>query len=412
MRRSASILLAWALVICVPCADAQDSPYFVGIRDLPGGIVYSRSESVSADGRSVVGDSTRGGFGSHEAIRWSLSDGIDPLGSETSNALDVCGRGRVITGAYVIPNDSVEAFRWTHDSGMVGMGDLPGGEFRSSARGISVDGRIVVGYGSSSDGAEAFRWAPETGMVGLGDLEGGAFGSSAARLSADGRVIVGTGKSQQGTEAFRWTAETGMVGLGDLEGGSFYSVARSVSADGAVIVGSSMASGGEQSFRWTREAGMVGLGRMPGGDTTNRAHAVSWDGDVIGGESIPLLIYETAFIWTPDRGMQPASEYLAEHGVVVPDGWFLESVTGVSADGRTIVGFGVNPSFHGEGWVAYLGPACRADFNKDGAVTTQDFFDYLNAWADRSIFTDWNYDGVINTIDFLAFLNDYAKGCP
>ncbi|GMV72308.1 MAG: hypothetical protein AMXMBFR77_21460 [Phycisphaerales bacterium] len=58
------------------------------------------------------------------------------------------------------------------------------------------------------------------------------------------------------------------------------------------------------------------------------------------------------------------------------------------------------------------GPADPPATNKDGAVTTQDFFDYLNAWTDASIFTDWNYDGEINTLDFLAFLNDHAKGCP
>ena len=38
-----------------------------------------------------------------------------------------------------------EAFRWTSDGGMVGLGDLPGGEFTSYATGVSGDGIAVLG---------------------------------------------------------------------------------------------------------------------------------------------------------------------------------------------------------------------------------------------------------------------------
>src|SRR5436305_614399 len=56
-----------------------------------------------------------------------------------------------------------------------GLGDLPGGRFESFPAGISADGKVVVGQGvSEAAGAysEAFRWTLETGMVGLGDLPG------------------------------------------------------------------------------------------------------------------------------------------------------------------------------------------------------------------------------------------------
>ena len=55
----------------------------------------------------------------------------------------------------------------------MGIGDLPGGDFLSSARGISADGTVVVGDSHSSSGCEAFRWTEATGIVGLGDLPGG-----------------------------------------------------------------------------------------------------------------------------------------------------------------------------------------------------------------------------------------------
>jgi probable HAF family extracellular repeat protein len=60
-----------------------------------------------------------------------------------------------------------------------GLGDLAGGSFSSFAIGVSADGSVVVGQGLSASGSEAFRWTSGTGMVGLGDLPGGLFFSSA-----------------------------------------------------------------------------------------------------------------------------------------------------------------------------------------------------------------------------------------
>ena len=82
---------------------------------------------------------------------------------------------------------------------MVGLGDLPGGAFASWALSTSSDGSVVVGTslsqdtsnGSVPEGWEAFRWTPDGGMVGLGDLPGFIFYSSAHDVSADGSVVAG-----------------------------------------------------------------------------------------------------------------------------------------------------------------------------------------------------------------------------
>lgn len=122
-----------------------------------------------------------------------------------------------------------------------GLGDLPGGVFDSMGLGISANGLVAVGRGSSASGNEAFRWTQAGGMVGLGDLPGGEYWSQAFRASSNGAVIVGRSSSALTpgwTEAFRWTS-SGMVGLGGLSGQPLRrSEALGVSGDGSVVVGS------------------------------------------------------------------------------------------------------------------------------------------------------------------------------
>ena len=51
----------------------------------------------------------------------------------------------------------------------------PAGTFNFSvAEAVSADGSTVVGRLGRPGWSEAFRWTSETGMVGLGDLPGGA----------------------------------------------------------------------------------------------------------------------------------------------------------------------------------------------------------------------------------------------
>jgi probable HAF family extracellular repeat protein len=135
---------------------------------------------------------------------------------------------------------------------MIGLGDLQGGAFESSAYDVSWDGGVVVGYGKSALGTEAFRWTAGDGMVGLGDLSGGAFDSQAEGTSADGSVIVGRASTAIGYEAFIWNAAHGMRNLKDLLTndcgldltGWTLNRATDVSADGRTIVGIGTRPGG------------------------------------------------------------------------------------------------------------------------------------------------------------------------
>ncbi|MBC7771191.1 MAG: hypothetical protein H7210_01720 [Pyrinomonadaceae bacterium] len=56
-------------------------------------------------------------------------------------------------------------------------------------------------------------------------------------------------------------------------------------------------------------------------------------------------------------------------------------------------------------------PPCQADFNTDGFVNSQDFFDFLVAFFASSPNADFNSDGFINSQDFFDFLAAFFTGC-
>ncbi len=57
------------------------------------------------------------------------------------------------------------------------------------------------------------------------------------------------------------------------------------------------------------------------------------------------------------------------------------------------------------------GNTCAADFNDDGQVNSQDFFDFLNDFFAQAPSADFNDDGVVNSQDFFDFLNAFFAGC-
>jgi uncharacterized membrane protein len=313
----------------------------------------------------------------------------------------VSGDGSVVVGGYALPNpidEEFEAFRWTSSEGVVGLGDFPGRNFESFATGVSADGSVIVGYGTIDAGFMGFRWTAATGLVPLGSAPAENGYSAAWDVSADGQTVVGTtGPSESGSQGddrgFRWTASGGMTAL-DRRTGIFPSYARGVSATGSVVVGAdnneaailypsldvvgglprasqSLALdvsydgsvavglsliGGEslEAVRWVNGGPADGLGFIPGG-LSSQAHAISADGTIIVGNSgildPQLGVLEYAAIWDAEHGMRDLKSVLeAEHGLSLP-GWRLKQATDISADGRTIVGQGIDPFGADVGWV-------------------------------------------------------------
>ena len=133
--------------------------------------------------------------------------------------------------------------------------------------------------------------------------------SRSVQISADGETVTGhTGVTPTGGPnlAYRWSEATGTVPIPHHPLATFMSVAD-VAADGSRVVGQ-WSNGGSHALLWDAELGTVDLQELP----TN-----------------------------PGAG---------------PDlvGWELQRASGISGDGRTLVGWGTNPAGQREGWRVVL----------------------------------------------------------
>ena len=392
-----TIVVALAYATVTKSARAAE---FIGLGDLPGGPVESFASGVSADGSVVIGESgSRNGsilLYRSEAFRWTRDTGMVALGNlpggSFSEASDVSADGSVVVGegsSRQARGGDREAYRWTAEFGMTGLGDLPGGSFNSRGISVSADGSVVVGRARGRSTWQAYRWTEDSGMTAL--LNGD---SHATGVSADGSVVVG-----YSTGAFRWTAENGVEALGDLPGGGTNSRAYAVSADGSTVVGFGIVDFGppgeepREAFRWTAETGMVGLG----GDNT-WALAVSADGSTVVGTG------EEAFIWNETNGLRNLKDVLVDDFRLGSslEGWTLTSATDISANGRTIVGNGTNSDGNAEGWIAMLDDLTQPiplqsgdadqdlDFDQLDLVKVQVANKYLTGHAATWGEGDWN----------------------
>jgi probable HAF family extracellular repeat protein len=407
-------------------ALADGAAAFRGIGHAADELFDNAAYGVSGNGQVMVGYHTPPE--GETAFRWTAAGGLQGLGFIVDGDINSTARDVSADGLYVVGDGAKlrghDAFRWDSVNGMVSLGNLRGvARFfgNSTAYAVSDDGTVVVGVSDNTDlNGEGFIWTEASGMLGIGDLDGGIFLSQAFGVSGDGQTVVGQSSSTLGDEAFRWTLLGGMVGLGDFPGGLESSLAEDASYDGSVIVGWGIGSSDEnpegfqsEAFRWTQATGMVGLGDLTGGRFYSLANGVSGDGSVVVGQATsgdaPATDGLEAFVWTQETGMRSVRSVLAAAGVDMT-GWVLASATGVSSNGRTLVGFGVHDG-RGEAWIATLPAACPGDFNGSGAVSVQDIFDFLSAYFANDLRADVNHSGSITVQDIFDYLMSYFTPC-
>ena len=116
--------------------------------------------------------------------------------------------------------------------------------------------------------------------------------------------------------------------------------ALGISPDGSIVVGQSDSSTGFQAFRWTAADGMISIGGSVALDASNDGTLVGYDG-------------VEAVVWDETNVMRAVQDVLVGLGLDLT-GWSLLRATGISDDGRTIVGAGTNPAGRSEAWIAVI----------------------------------------------------------
>jgi uncharacterized membrane protein len=262
---------------------------------LPGASADARSspQGISADGQTIVGNT--GALTGGGPWRWTPESGmvrIETTGGDAQleYAVDVSADGSVILGGRSFGSGSIaiEPVLWTSDGTATALGGLHDEFVLSLTESLSADGSTVVGQSLGPNGLEAFRWTVETGMVGLGDLPGGRFRGRAYDASEHGSIIVGYSEvtyfsDYRKTKAFVWDEGNGMRSIQDLLtdeygldlNGWWLTEARAVSDDGLTFVGTGINPDGntEAWIATVPEPGTLAMLALTAGIALNSRHA-------------------------------------------------------------------------------------------------------------------------------------------
>jgi probable HAF family extracellular repeat protein len=309
-----------------------------------------------ANGFVVAGTLYSGG-----AFHWMPSSGVTEIGG--TQGVAVSRDGKTIVGNALDPGGFEEAAIWAGGRmwrllGSVTPAARPCDRLLSAAYGASADGHVIVGL--AWDGcsyARAFRWQESTGMVDLGSLSGASTRANA--VSGDGRVVVGWEQPTGIRQGAKWVdgkeeliqGPNGMVGE-----------AHGTNRDGSIVVGAGCDFGARlgppTAWTWTASAGVTCSPVSPPSWAPRRDYqaiifATSDDGRVMGG-ALSFGLDAESVAWF-DGVAVLLRDYLRSNGI--PDafeGWVNTGfVTDVSADGRTLVGYGAGPTAF-QGWMVIL----------------------------------------------------------
>ncbi|MCA9167681.1 MAG: hypothetical protein KDB23_08435 [Planctomycetales bacterium] len=348
-----SLTLAFVAFSSLGLAENLQAAQVIGLGSLPG-LPRSAALDVSADGKVVVGYSLVEGTGIRwaqdpvSAFRWTLESGMEPLGTldghELSYARAVSADGRTIVGeswdADVCCFQIGEAFI-SNDTGMVGLGGLMEVPFGSGAYDVSADGSRVIGRSSTviagfGETTSGFTWTRENSIDAIGPMPGTA-GSVAYSISDDGTRIVG----RSGELIWlRDEADAALTEIGTVftNGGNGR---PKISRDDSTIIGTRQRTQGSTDrvpFRWTDDAGVESL---RGWSTTGDSYvtALSHDGELVFGWNWET---EANLIWSSATGPLDLFDVLStEHGLAGQlQEWEWFDVHGLSVDNRTLVGTG------------------------------------------------------------------------
>lgn len=372
MIRAKQLILVLTLFVATPTVRANDTPLLIELDRRSAALVAA----VNATGTTIVGTLDGG-----ESFYWMPTTGLVFIGGR--RAAGVSGDGRTIVGDASDTRGIRQAGIWLRATEWRLLGALPSslpcdGDI-SAGWDVSDDGRVVVGYAYTGppaapcSQARAFRWEESTGMTDLGSLVPGR-GTAPRGVSGDGRVVVGyqeavgLGLARVGA---RWVdgREELMPGASGVPGGTV-GTAQAANRDGSIIVGEICLPAAQDpavfqsAWIWTARDGMQCLPapgpRLPEGVGNDapvivRANGTSEDGRIVVGEQGVGTADTDAIIWI-NRTPHYLKDYLRANGI--PDAFQNWPRTGqlsdVTPDGRILVGWGAAPGGF-RGYIVILG---------------------------------------------------------
>ena len=222
------------------------------------------------------------------------------VSNNTSYGIDINNHGQ-ITGYSYGSGNYQEAFLWDPQTGMVGLGVLPGQRY-SYATGINDNGQ-VVGY-SSGSGTVGFIWDEEYGMREIGVPQGARYFYPEA-INNHGVVVGRAYFYNNGNKAFTWSEADGFTDLGSFNqtptSTNYNIYPRDINNSGQ-IVGDAYGLSGHSNggFFWDPATGFYSLDTDNDNNTYYYAMGLNNNGQVAG------YFYEvdesynytySAFIW-------------------------------------------------------------------------------------------------------------------
>jgi uncharacterized membrane protein len=327
------VLLVSAAVFLGLSGLAHASGVFVPI-ETPG----VQLTKISANGAYAVGTTFDG-----QAFRWIAATGDEELLSDLPIALGINNHG-TIAGAVVHTIDGADY----QLGALAPLGSSPAQltaplDDASNAYDVSDDGTAVglSFFHDFSGEAIAFVWTEAEGMVALPVNRPDTY-SRANVISSDGHTIAGWNDQEDGFRTAVIWEDRVPVDVVDHDGLAV-GEADGISVDGRYVVGSSYTDIDGISGAWIRDGNTGAVVMVP---VMTFAFGVTRDGGtVVGNTGFFDDPPRAAVIWRKNIGSMMLVDFLAEQNITLPDGWDLSGgLTGISADGYTLVGWGSGPN--------------------------------------------------------------------
>ena len=291
------------------------------------------------------------------AFRWSPSTGLVDLGPITSGTeVYVSADGNTIVADTTVGGFQT-ASRWAGGTSWTPITGLGGtsGTTDTISDGLSGDGSTFVGMGWISAGtAHGFSQTIAGGTVDLGSTVP-TRSTRAKAVNADGSIIVGWQDSASGTRQ-------GAMWIGGVQTLFTYTglacgEAQGINASGSFVVGKTIFGGGNDGWQYQSSTGLVTLMPNLAGEAASlRAspNDVTDDGTIAVGTNGGNILGSKALIWI--NGVpQNYLTYLTTLGVTGVSGYSsLGIATAISGDGKAVVGWSTTlQGGPNGGWIVY-----------------------------------------------------------